>query len=186
MTEPVANSIANALSAAMTEQMPEEMKSMMGGASSMIQNMGAISACSLARRSARSRPKWSARRTSVPLADLEMALLPSNVAKFGEGLSLPENDIRLFLAVREAAHARLFVQVPWLRGHLLGAIEAYARGIHIDTSKIEELAGRSIPATPRASRRRSRRVSSCRSARLPRSRLSKSWRRPCSGGRLGG
>ena len=40
LTEPVANSIANALSAAMTEQMPEEMKSMMGGASSMLQNMG--------------------------------------------------------------------------------------------------------------------------------------------------
>ena len=78
-----------------------------------------------------------------------MALLPANVAKFGEGLSLPENDIRLFLAVREAAHARLFVQVPWLRGHLLGAIEAYARGIHIDTSKIEELARETRSEQPR-------------------------------------
>ena len=77
-----------------------------------------------------------------------MALLPSNVAKFGEGLGLPENDIRLFLAVREAAHARLFVQVPWLRGHLLGAIEAYARGIHIDTSRIEELARDLDPSNP--------------------------------------
>ena len=150
LTEPVANSIANALSAAMTEQMPEEMKSMMGGASSMIQNMGgAIFGMQLGQAiGALSAEVVSSTDIGVPLADLEMALLPANVAKFGEGLSLPENDIRLFLAVREAAHARLFVQVPWLRGHLLGAIEAYARGIHIDTSKIEELAREIDPSNP--------------------------------------
>ena len=150
LTEPVANSIANALSAAMTEQMPEEMKSMMGGASSMLQNMGgAIFGMQLGQAiGALSAEVVSSTDIGVPLADLEMALLPANVAKFGEGLSLPENDIRLFLAVREAAHARLFVQVPWLRGHLLGAIEAYARGIHIDTSKIEELARELDPSNP--------------------------------------
>lgn len=150
LTEPVANSIAKALSSAMTEQMPEEMKSMMGGASSMLQNMGgAIFGMQLGQAiGALSAEVVSSTDIGVPLADLEMALLPANVAKFGEGLSLPENDIRLFLAVREAAHARLFVQVPWLRGHLLGAIEAYARGIHIDTSRIEELARDLDPSNP--------------------------------------
>ncbi|MBE4719432.1 zinc-dependent metalloprotease [Pseudarthrobacter sp. AB1] len=150
LTEPVANSIANALSNAMTEQMPEEMKSMMGGASSMLQNMGgAIFGMQLGQAiGALSAEVVSSTDIGVPLADLEMALLPANVTKFGEGLSLPENDIRLFLAVREAAHTRLFVQVPWLRGHLLGAIEAYARGIHIDTSRIEELARDLDPSNP--------------------------------------
>ena len=150
LTEPVANSVANALSTAMTEQMPEEMKSMMGSASSMLQNVGgAIFGMQLGQAiGALSTDVVSSTDIGVPLADLEMALLPSNVAKFGEGLSLPENDIRLFLAVREAAHARLFVQVPWLRGHLLGAIEAYARGIHIDTSRIEELARDLDPSNP--------------------------------------
>lgn len=150
LTEPVANSIANALSSAMTEQMPEEMKSMMGGASSMLQNMGgAIFGMQLGQAiGALSADVVSSTDIGVPLADLEMALLPANVAAFGQGLSLPENDIRLFLAVREAAHARLFVQVPWLRGHLLGAIEAYARGIHIDTSRIEELARDLDPSNP--------------------------------------
>ena len=150
LTEPVANSVANALSSAMTEQMPEEMKSMMGGASSMLQNMGgAIFGMQLGQAiGALSADVVSSTDIGVPLADLEMALLPANVAAFGEGLSLPENDIRLFLAVREAAHARLFIQVPWLRGHLLGAIEAYARGIHIDTSRIEELARDLDPSNP--------------------------------------
>lgn len=150
LTEPVANSIANALSNALTQQMPEEMKSMMGGASSMLQNMGgAIFGMQLGQAiGALSAEVVSSTDIGVPLADLEMALLPANVAKFGEGLSLPENDVRLFLAVREAAHARLFVQVPWLRGHLLGAIEAYARGIHIDMSRIEDLARDLDPSNP--------------------------------------
>lgn len=152
LTEPVANSVAKALSAAMTEQMPEEMKAMMGGASSMLQNIGgAIFGMQLGQAiGALSAEVVSSTDIGVPLADLEMALLPANVAKFGEGLSIPENDIRLFLAVREAAHARLFVQVPWLRGHLLSAIEAYARGIHIDMTRIEELARDVDPSNPEA------------------------------------
>jgi putative hydrolase len=150
LTEPVANSIAKALSEAMTQQMPEEMKSMMGGASSMLQNMGgAIFGMQLGQAiGALSAEVVSSSDIGVPLVDLEMALLPANVAKFGEGLSIPENDILLFLAVREAAHARLFIQVPWLRGHLLGAIEGYARGIHIDLSRIEELARDLDPSNP--------------------------------------
>ncbi|GAA4029456.1 zinc-dependent metalloprotease [Arthrobacter methylotrophus] len=150
LTEPVANSIANALSDALTQQMPEEMKTMMGGTSSMLQNMGgAIFGMQLGQAiGALSAEVVSSTDIGVPLADLEMALLPANVAKFGEGLSVPETDVRLFLAVREAAHARLFVQVPWLRGHLLGAIEAYARGIHIDMSRVEELARELDPGNP--------------------------------------
>lgn len=150
LTEPVANSIANALSSAMTQQMPEEMQSMMGGASSMLKNMGgAIFGMQLGQAiGALSAEVLGSTDIGVPLADLEMALLPANVAKFGEGLGVPENDIRLFLAVREAAHARLFVQVPWLRGHLLGAIEAYSRGIHIDTTRIAELARDLDPSNP--------------------------------------
>src|ERR671921_770498 len=150
VTSAQSREVDDALSTAMTEQMPEEMKSMMGGASSMLQNVGgAIFGMQLGQAiGALSTDVVSSTDIGVPLADLEMALLPVNIAAFGEGLSLPENDIRLFLAVREAAHARLFVQVPWLRGHLLGAIEAYARGIHIDTSRIEELARDLDPSNP--------------------------------------
>lgn len=150
LTEPVANSIANALSDALTQQMPEEMKAVMGGTSSMLQNMGgAIFGMQLGQAiGALSAEVVSSTDIGVPLADLEMALLPANVAKFGDGLSVPENEVRLFLAVREAAHARLFVQVPWLRGHLLGAIEAYARGIHIDLSRVEDLARDLDPGNP--------------------------------------
>jgi putative hydrolase len=66
------------------------------------------------------------------------ALLPSGVAAFGSGLSVDPSEVRLFLALREAAHQRLFAHVPWLRQHLLGAVEAYASGITVDLSRLRE------------------------------------------------
>jgi putative hydrolase len=66
------------------------------------------------------------------------ALLPGGVASFSSGLEHPADEIRLYLALREAAHHRLFQHVPWLRGHLLGAVEEYAKGITVDTSALEE------------------------------------------------
>jgi putative hydrolase len=66
------------------------------------------------------------------------ALLPAGVSAFGSGLGLPEDEVRLYLALREAAHQRLFAHVPWLRPHLLGAVEEYARGITVDLSRLEE------------------------------------------------
>ncbi len=152
LTEPVANSIALALSNTLSEQLPEEMKSMMGGATSMLQNMGgALFGMQLGQAvGALAKEVVSSTDIGVPLADLQMALLPANVAAFGEGLDVADQDIRLFLALREAAHARLFIHVPWLRGHLLGAIESYARGIHIDMSRMEELARDLDPSNPEA------------------------------------
>lgn len=47
-------------------------------------------------------------------------------------------EVRLFLALREAAHHRLFGHVPWLRQHLFGAVEAYAAGITVDMTKLRE------------------------------------------------
>jgi putative hydrolase len=66
------------------------------------------------------------------------ALLPAGVAQFGQGLSIDAGEVRLFLALREAAHQRLFAHVPWLRAHLLGAVEQYASGITVDMARLQE------------------------------------------------
>jgi putative hydrolase len=73
----------------------------------------------------------------LPLSD-NAALLPGGIAAFSQGLETPAEEIRLYLALREAAHHRLFQHVPWLRTHLLGAVEEYARGITVDASALEE------------------------------------------------
>jgi putative hydrolase len=78
------------------------------------------------------------------------ALLPANIKAFGEGIEVPADQVRLYLALREAAHHRLFAHVPWLRAHLVDAVGAYARGIKVDTSQLEEAMGRIDPTNPEA------------------------------------
>ncbi len=78
------------------------------------------------------------------------ALLPAGVAAFGAGLSVDADEVRLFLALREAAHHRLFGHVPWLRSRLFGAVEDYARGITVDTTALREAMPQIDPSNPEA------------------------------------
>ncbi|HVT20636.1 MAG TPA: zinc-dependent metalloprotease [Mycobacteriales bacterium] len=90
----------------------------------------------------------------VPLGpDGVAALLPESVRSLGEGLGVPPDQVRLFVALREAAHHRLFRHVPWLRTHLFTAVRSYAEGITIDTSRFEELAGTVDPSDPESLQR---------------------------------
>ncbi len=66
------------------------------------------------------------------------ALVPANVAAFAEGLDVTEDDVLLYLALREAAHQRLFAHVPWLRDHLIGAVTDYARGVEINAASLQQ------------------------------------------------
>ena len=66
-----------------------------------------------------------------------VALLPAQVAQFGEGLGVDATQVRLYLAVREVARVRLFAEVPWLGSQLEAAVRDYGRHITIDTDAIE-------------------------------------------------
>jgi putative hydrolase len=90
----------------------------------------------------------------LPLAGAgRAALLPANVAVFGEGLEVPADQVRLYLALREAAHHRLFAHAPWLRAHLVDAVAAYARGITVDAGRLEEAMGSVDPTDPESLQR---------------------------------
>jgi putative hydrolase len=88
-----------------------------------------------------------ATEVGLPLSD-GAALLPANVAAFTEGLEVPADEVRLYLALREAAHQRLFAHVPWLRSHLYDAVDAYARGIEVDPAAIEQAVSSIDPSDP--------------------------------------
>src|SRR4029079_19487704 len=75
------------------------------------------------------------------------ALMPEAVEALAEGLEQPRSEILTFLEAREAAHHRLFSHVPWLSSQLLNALEAFAKGMKIDTSGIEDLARGFNPAS---------------------------------------
>lgn len=75
----------------------------------------------------------------LPLVDGNpVVIMPTNVAKFAEGLDLDTGELHLYLAVREAARTRLFQNVPWLGPALIAAVQSYAADISIDTDAIEE------------------------------------------------
>ncbi|MDO4666142.1 MAG: zinc-dependent metalloprotease [Actinomycetaceae bacterium] len=77
--------------------------------------------------------------TGLPLSGESVtALVYANVEAFGEDLDISSEDVLMFLAVREAAHARLFTAAPWLRSYLLRAIEKYASQIEFDMSTVIE------------------------------------------------
>ncbi|NUR08264.1 MAG: zinc-dependent metalloprotease, partial [Nocardioidaceae bacterium] len=93
----------------------------------------------------------SASDIGLPLGpDGTAALLPANVRAFADGLDVGQDDVLLYLALREAAHQRLFAHVPWLKAHLLAAVEDYGRGTTIDVSKIESSMRDLDPTNPAA------------------------------------
>lgn len=76
------------------------------------------------------------------------ALLPANIALFGDGLGVAAGDVRLYVALREAARQRLFGHVPWLRSRLFDAVTDYARGIRVDPEAIRRAIGSVDPTDP--------------------------------------
>jgi putative hydrolase len=92
----------------------------------------------------------SSTEVGLPLAEGHAALLPANVRAFGEGLGIDERDVAVYVALREAAHLRLFAHAPWLRPHLLSLVEEYARHVSVDTDRIESSLRELDPQRPEA------------------------------------
>ena len=76
----------------------------------------------------------------IPVGDYQARLIPQNLIGWAEGLDLPEDEVRIYLALREAAAARLFSHTPWLAQYIYDAVAAYASGIRVDIQTIQEQA----------------------------------------------
>ena len=160
--EPVALNVSRALSAALSEQfgseglgdaasLPDGMAAMLGKTQEMMPRLSAMMfSAQIARAlAALAGESFGTFETGIPLSDTShAALLPHNVAQFSEGLDVPFDEVRQFLAVREAAHRRLFASVPWLEGDLVRAVERYASQIAIDTDAITQAARSVDPSDP--------------------------------------
>ncbi len=153
LAEPVATSIADALTGVLEQHAPEELTGMMGNAGQLMRNVGGtLFAMQLGQVVGQLAGEVvSGGDVGIPLLDGEQrqaALVAQNVDAFGAGLDIPADEVRLYLAVRELAHARLFRHAKWLRLHLLTQITDFARGITIDTDRLEQLAADFDPSNP--------------------------------------
>ncbi|QZY30107.1 zinc-dependent metalloprotease [Nocardioides coralli] len=136
LVEPIAASSVNALGSAM----PEQAQAMGGQLLGMLQRaVGAMLAQQIGSGlGGLAGEVLTASDIGLPLgAHGKAALVPANIAEFAAGLEASEDDVLLYLALREAAHQRLFAHVPWLRDHLIGAVTDYAHGLEVNTANLQ-------------------------------------------------
>jgi putative hydrolase len=143
--------VAERMVAAMADLVPEEMRGQLGPMTSMVTSLGgALFGGQLGTAlGSLAAEVLSAGDIGLPLGPAgTAALVPANIDEYGRGLEIDADQVRLYVALREAAHQRLFGHVPWLRGHVLTAVEAYAAGIRVNREAIEEAMNRFDPTNP--------------------------------------
>jgi putative hydrolase len=166
LCDPIAERAVDAMSGLLTDEpgelpadLPPEMRAMVGGLGGfgglgeMMKRIGGMMVGGQAGAAvgALADEVVSSTDVGLPLGPAgTAALLPAGVTAFGAGLSVDTDEVRLFLALREAAHQRLFGHVPWLRARLLGAVEDYARGIKVDASALRDAMPQIDPSNPEA------------------------------------
>jgi putative hydrolase len=156
LAEPVATSIADALTAALGEQAPDDMQEFVAGAGRLMRTVGgSLFATQLGHVVGRlSTEVVSGGDVGIPVMPAgEAAILPQNFADFGRDLEIPDDQLALYLATRELAHARLFRHAKWLRLDVISQVRDFAHGIHVDTEALDDLASRFDPSEPEELRR---------------------------------
>jgi putative hydrolase len=151
LAAPVAASIADALTDALQEQTPEDMRELVQGAGRLMRSVGGtLFATQLGQVVGRlSTEVVSGGDVGIPVMPAgSAAIVPQNFADFGRDLEIPEDQLALYVATRELAHARLFRHAKWLRLHVISQVTEFARGIRVDTDALEDLAGRFDPSEP--------------------------------------
>ncbi|MFT4219784.1 MAG: zinc-dependent metalloprotease [Microbacterium sp.] len=151
LAEPVATSIADALTRTLSEQAPEELQGVVAGAGRLMRGIGGtLFATQLGHVVGRlSTEVVSGGEVGIPVMPAgAAAILPQNFADFATGLEVEQDQLALYLAARELAHARLFRHAKWLRLHVISQVTDFARGIDVDTEALEELASRFDPNEP--------------------------------------
>ena len=148
MIEPLADGMANALTNVLkqTPLEPDMEQGLAAVAPIMRAFMGSLIANQLGTSVGQLAVSITgANDVAIPLfGSSEARLLPENVSKWAQGLDIPIDEVRIFLAVREAAASRLFSHSPWLSTYIQDAITAYGAGIKIDIDSIQEQAERAL------------------------------------------
>ncbi|MGL3149793.1 zinc-dependent metalloprotease [Microbacterium sp. A82] len=148
---PVSTSIADALTGALDTQVPEDMRDAIQGAGKLMRGLGAsVFAAQFGQVLGNlSLEVVSGGDVGIPVLPAgTAAVIPQNIADFGTGLEIPEDQISLYLATRELAYARLYRHAKWLHLHVMSQITDFARGVTVDVEALEDVASRLDPSNP--------------------------------------
>ncbi|MCX8529466.1 MAG: zinc-dependent metalloprotease [Rhodoluna sp.] len=143
LSEPIASRMAEALTENLAQNMPEELSGMLAGAGGMLRSAGGtIFAMQLGQTLGKlSREVLSGGDLGLPFFTEQRAVfVPQNINEYSKDLEIEKDQLLIFLAIRELAHARLFKQSKWLRDSVVSQIINYASGITIDAERMSDLA----------------------------------------------
>ncbi|QNE89091.1 zinc-dependent metalloprotease [Corynebacterium incognita] len=133
--------VAKHMNEAQLASMPEEAREMMGP---MVSAMGQMPSMNFGMQLGHAlgdlaKQSLSGTDFGLPVTPAgTTALLPGAISSISKDVSVPPQEVLVYIAAREAARQRLFKHVPWLVERLVSSVEEYALGLEIDTSHIEE------------------------------------------------
>jgi putative hydrolase len=139
----LAGPVAASVSAALTSLLRAEQSETVGNDSSA-GLLGAVSptVCGMHMGEAAgtlAREAFGATDLGFPLLhEARVVLVPRSIEDFASGLDVDRDRVLAYLALREAAHVRLFAAAPWLAGQLGTSIERYAAGVTIDAEALDD------------------------------------------------
>lgn len=142
LATPVAERMSSALSDSLQENAPDELSPVLSNATSMMKSLGgALFAMQLGQSLGKlSTEVITGGDIGLPIfAEQRAAFIPQNLDSYITELDVERDQVFIYLAVRELAHARLFKQSKWLREHVINQVTQYAAEIKIDTEHIQEL-----------------------------------------------
>ena len=142
LSTPVAERMSAALSESLQQNAPDELSPMLANASSMMKSLGgALFAMQLGQSIGKlSTEVLTGGDIGLPIfAEQRAAFVMQNLDFYINELDVERDQVFIYLAVRELAHARLFKQSKWLREHVINQITQYAAEIKIDAEHIAEM-----------------------------------------------
>ena len=142
LVEPLAEGMVEALGKVLKEMGPAEMVPQEGFLPVMRGFMGQLIATQLGQSiGTLSVGLTGSQDAAIPLFEKSGAhLIPQNIAAWGEGLEIPEQEIAIYMALREVAAQRLFAHTPWLSAYIRDLIARYGSGITVDIDSIQSQA----------------------------------------------
>lgn len=150
---PIAERVANALTENLQQNLPSELEGLAGGAQGIMRSAGgALFAMQLGSALGKlSHEVITGGDIGLPFyAEARAAFITQNLDQFIDENSLDESQAKIYLSVRELAHARLFRHSRWLREAVIAQLTNYAAGITIDGEAMSELATSITPENAEA------------------------------------
>ena len=139
MSEPVADRMSAALSDHLAKNGPEELAGLMKEAGRLLRNAGgALFAMQIGQAIGKlSETVLAGGDIGLPIfSEQRAAFIPQNLEQYIAELGVPAEEARIYLAVRELAHARLFKHSRWLRESVINQIVSYSSQLTIDEERI--------------------------------------------------